>query len=104
MAKIPINIAQGVESFLNKVKQKKKLKAAYLYGSQARGIASEWSDIDIALVSDEFSEDLFEEELQLTRIAVQIDNRIEPKAFTSKDFNLNNPLAAEIQRTGIRVV
>ena len=31
------------------------ISAAYLFGSYAKGKANEWSDIDVALVSDNFS-------------------------------------------------
>ena len=38
------------------------------------------------------------------RLAAQIDERIEPHPFTPQDFNANDPLVSEIQRTGVRVM
>lgn len=78
--------------------------AAYLYGSYAKGVASKWSDIDIAVILNDFSDDLFEERVSLMRIAAQIDDRIEPYPFLEENFADNNPLANEIQKYGIRIV
>ena len=58
--------------------------------------ASKWSDIDIAVILTEFSDDLFEERVALMRIAARIDDRIEPYPFLETTFNSNNPLRDEI--------
>jgi len=55
----------SVERFLNVVRQQLHIDAAYLYGSQVAGLAKPWSDIDVAVVSSDFSEDLFEDRLIL---------------------------------------
>lgn len=103
MVTIPASIVKGVERFLVEVKRRQRVAAAYLYGSQIKGIATEWSDIDLAIISPDFSADLFQEQLNLMRLAVQIDDRIEPRPFRPKDFNASDPLVSEIQRTGIQV-
>jgi predicted nucleotidyltransferase len=103
MAQIATDIEQSIKKFLAILKQRKQVHMAYLYGSQASGEAREWSDVDIAIVSSDFSEDLFEERLVLMRLASEIDDRIEPWPFTPETFNSNDPLASEIKRTGVRV-
>jgi predicted nucleotidyltransferase len=103
MVTIPVAIAKSIERFLAEVKRRQRVAAAYLYGSQIKGIATEWSDIDLAIISPDFSADLFQEQLNLMRLAVQIDDRIEPRPFRPKDFNASDPLVNEIQRTGIKV-
>jgi predicted nucleotidyltransferase len=103
MATIPVAIAKSIEQFLAAIKQSQRITTAYLYGSQTRGIAAEWSDIDLAIVSPDFSADLFQEQLNLMRLAVQIDDRIEPRPFRPKDFNASDPLVNEIQRTGVQI-
>jgi uncharacterized protein len=103
MAAIPDGIERSIKRFLAAVKVQKRVDRAYLYGSQIGGGASTWSDIDLAVISADFSEDLFEERLSLMRLAAEIDDRIEPWPFTPESFNLNDPLASEIQRTGIEV-
>lgn len=100
---IPAPIAKSIERFLAEVKRRQRVAAAYLYGSQIKGTAAEWSDIDLAIVSRDFSADLFQEQLNLMRLTVQIDDRIEPRPFRPKDFNAIDPLVNEIQRTGVQV-
>lgn len=104
MATISDPIIASVRRFLMAVQRRQRLDAAYLYGSQATGTATAWSDIDLALVSPDFSADLFVERVALMRLAAQVDDRIEPHPFTPQDFNPTNPVVSEIQRTGIRVL
>jgi predicted nucleotidyltransferase len=103
MAKVPANVDRSVKRFLREVARQHRISAAYLYGSQTQGAASAWSDIDVAIISSDFSADLFGEQLALMRIAARIDDRIEPRAFTPDAFTVNDPLASAIQQTGIRV-
>ena len=103
MATIPVAVTQNIERFLKAMRQRQRVEAAYLYGSQAKGTATDWSDIDLAVVSQDFSADRFQERLALMRLAAQIDVRIEPHPFTPQDFNANDPLVSEIRRTGVRL-
>ena len=103
MAQISDNVIQSLERFLDAVRQVRCVEAAYLYGSQAKGTANEWSDIDVAVISPDFAIDLFEERLLLMRLAARIDDRIEPHPFRPEDFQASSPLASDIQRTGVRV-
>ncbi len=56
-----------------------EIEKALVFGSQARGTAHEWSDIDILLVSPQF-DDMQTRELtsRVWRLAARIDSRIEP--------------------------
>ncbi len=103
MADIPAAIAQSVERFLDAVRRVRRVEAAYLYGSQVLGAAGEWSDIDVAVISPDFQGDLFQERVMLMRLAVEVDDRIEPYPFAPEDFTPTSPLAAEIRRTGVRI-
>ena len=69
MATIPVTVYQSGQRFL--VAMRQRVQAAYLYGSQVKGTAAEWSDIDVAVVSPDFSADLFQERLMLMRLAAQ---------------------------------
>jgi predicted nucleotidyltransferase len=104
MAPIAPDVIASVERFLTMVRRRLRVEAAYLYGSQAVGTARPWSDIDVAVISPDFSEDLFEERVTLMRWAAAIDDRIEPQPFTPERFGPNDPLASEISRTGVRLV
>ena len=104
MAQIAPDILATVERFLAAVRQRLRIDAAYLYGSQAHGSARPWSDIDVAVISADFSDDLFEERMVLMRCAASIDDRIEPQPFTPEKFGPNDPLASEISRNGVRLM
>lgn len=104
MAEIPAAIAPSIARFVAALRQQRRLDAVYLYGSYARGKANEWSDIDVAVVSPDFSPDRFQEQVSLLRLAAGIDDRIEPRPFRPEDFNETDPLASEIGRHGIRVL
>jgi predicted nucleotidyltransferase len=104
MAQIAPDVLASVERFLAFVRQRLRIDAAYLYGSQAVGSARPWSDIDVAVISPDFSDDLFQERVTLMQWAAQIDDRIEPQPFTPERFGPNDPLAHEISRHGVRLV
>ncbi len=103
MVALPNSVAQSVEQFLELVQQRQRVEAAYVFGSQVKNSATEWSDIDVAVISPDFSEDRFQERLRLMRLAAKVDDRIEPSPFAPQDFDTNDPLASEIRRTGVRV-
>lgn len=104
MAQIAPDVIASVERFLAAVRRRLRIDAAYLYGSQAVGSAHPWSDIDVAIVSPDFSDDLFEERVALMQSAAEIDDRIEPQPFTPDRFGPNDPLANEISRSGLRLI
>ena len=104
MAQIAPDVLASVERFLAVVRRRLRVDAAYLYGSQAVGSARPWSDIDVAVVSPDFSDDLFQERVNLMRWAAEIDDRIEPQPFTPERFGPNDPLAHEISRHGVRLL
>ena len=103
MGAISVAVQQSVREFLAAVSKEHCILAAYLYGSEVRGQAGPWSDIDVAVVSPDFADDLFAAQLNLMLLAAKIDERIEPRAFSPESFHVNNPLASEIQNTGVRI-
>ena len=104
MAQIAPDVIASVERFLAVVRQRLRIDAAYLYGSQAAGSARPWSDIDVAVISPDFSDDLFQERVALMQCAAAIDDRIEPQPFTPDRFGPNDPLASEISHSGVRLI
>jgi predicted nucleotidyltransferase len=104
MAQIAPDVIASVERFLAVVRQRLRVEAAYLYGSQAVGSARPWSDIDVAVISPDFSDNLFEDRVVLMRWAAAIDDRIEPQPFTPDRFGPNDPLANEISQSGVRLM
>ncbi len=70
-----------------------------LFGSYAKGNYNEESDIDIAVVFNDYS-NLIDIQLELMRLRRKIDSRIEPHPFRENEFNLSNPLVSEIIKYG----
>ncbi len=104
MAEIDNVVLQNVKTFLDRLKSAGiHVSEAYLFGSHLTGKADEWSDIDVAIVSPQFSEDRFEERVMLTKMAISIDDRIEPVPFTPDSFVKDDPFVREIMGKGLTV-
>lgn len=82
------------------LQEKMPVKALYLYGSYSKGTYTEESDIDIAVVVDKLSDNYFEDTPLLWKLKRKISNLIEPILLTE---DKNNPLYADILKTGILV-
>ncbi|MBI5789019.1 MAG: nucleotidyltransferase domain-containing protein [Candidatus Schekmanbacteria bacterium] len=76
---------------------------AYLYGSWVKGKAKPDSDIDIAVVSDNFTDDRIKDFVLLAKLGDKIDWRIEAIPFRPENFRDENPLVWEIKKTGIKI-
>jgi predicted nucleotidyltransferase len=79
------------------------VQKAMLFGSTVRGTATEWSDIDVAIVSSDFSGIPFRDSQMLSDFLLQVDSRIELHTFRPEDFNENNGFAGEIIKKGISI-
>ena len=77
-----------------------KFEQVYLYGSYAKGQAQEDSDIDLAIVADEWLPDKFDAQFELMKIGLKVDSRIEPHPFRKSEFDKSNPYVKEILETG----
>ncbi len=83
-------------------KTKPGVKKIFLFGSYVKGTAHLNSDIDVAVVFDSLA-DPFDMQVELMKARRKFDTRIEPHPFSEADFNLSNPLANEIIRTGFEI-
>ena len=104
MVTINSDIKDALNRFIEAIKRERDLEAVYVYGSQVKGDAGPWSDIDIAIVTRNLSGETFDEQVRLLRLAAKIDDRIEPHSFKLEDFDESDPLVNEILRTGIQIV
>lgn len=86
------------------VKQELNINSVYLYGSYVKGTNCADSDIDIAVVGDEFTGDPVKDTLKLMKIRRKVDIRIEPHAFKISDFESSNSYIQEILSTGIKIM
>ena len=104
MAEIDAIVMKNVQLFLDKLRRNGiTISKAYIFGSYAKGKADRWSDIDIAIVSPQISEDRFEERVKLTKLAVSVDDRLEPLPFTPDTFSDDDPFVRKIKNEGLMV-
>lgn len=76
------------------------IKAIYLFGSYSKGGYTEESDIDIAVVVPNRSEDYFEDTPLLWKLGRKVSYLIEPVLLAEND---KSPLYSDILRTGILI-
>ena len=97
-------IMEIVQKYVDKICENYKIEAIILFGSYAKGTNNENSDIDIAIITDDFKNDIFDEELNLMKLRRNIDTRIEPHLIRIEDFkNAETPFIKEVIDTGIKV-
>ncbi len=98
------NALKILTAYLNWLKQNDyAVRKAYLFGSYARGGQHEDSDMDIAIVLENVKS-LMDAQFELMKLRRKFDTRIEPHPFAEADFDMSNPFANEIIRTGIRIL
>ncbi len=95
-------IIKTAETYIKQIPKDLGIKKTYLFGSYAKGIEREESDIDIAIILENMT-DFFSIQRKLMRLRRNIDLRIEPHPIHESDFNNDNPLAFEIKKTGIEI-
>ncbi|MFA5904842.1 MAG: nucleotidyltransferase domain-containing protein [Desulfobacula sp.] len=104
MAQIESVAFQKVQSFLDKLRLTGfHISKAYIFGSYAKGQEDKWSDIDVAIISPQISNDRFEERIRLTELAMTIDDRIEPLPFNLDSFNDDDPFVRQIKTEGVAI-
>ena len=105
MVQLPAKVKDIIERYLQALSRNHiPIQEAILFGSYAKGNPQEWSDIDIALVSDIFAGNWMDDKDKIRRITLSVSSEIEVIPFAPKDFGVHNPLAKEILTTGIRLV
>jgi predicted nucleotidyltransferase len=98
------DVLKAVRDFLRALQRSDvRLRAAYLYGSHAAGNARSDSDIDVALVSEDFG-DWLADHKRIVGALLACDTRIEPVRFRPEEFCDENPLVWEIKTKGIRLL
>jgi len=82
------------------------VQSAFLYGSFLNESATEESDIDILLVSDDFDE--MDDALagKAWRLTSKVNSRIEPFLIGTEKYenSANSPLLLEVKEKGIQII
>lgn len=93
-----------VSKFVNLVANEFPIKSVYLFGSYAKGEAEEYSDIDLAVVSDNFEGSRFFDKEKLNKYILKTSIDLEIHPFRTMDFTEDNPFVKEIIQTGLKIV
>ncbi len=81
-----------------------KVQKAYLFGSYANGKPTKYSDVDVAIVSNQLEGNLVLDYEKLLKLKViQIDS-IEIHPYKPDEFTKWDPFVKEILKTGIRIL
>jgi len=81
------------------------LRKVILFGSFAKGTQHEWSDIDVALVADNFTGVSFLDKKLFPYIGIKEPYiRIEAKTYPTEYFQESDPFIEEIKKTGIEII
>lgn len=100
---VNIDILDSIEKYIKEISKYYKIDFIILFGSYAKGTNHEDSDIDIAVISGDIT-DNFNDGAKLLSLTWGIDTRIEPHPIKTEEFKENEtPFIDEVIRTGIEV-
>jgi predicted nucleotidyltransferase len=81
------------------------LHSVILFGSYAKGTQHEWSDIDVALVADEFTGWVYDDHVKFKSLLVKKPYiLIETKTYPTDYFRQSDPFIEEIKKDGIVIL
>jgi len=105
MAQVPTTIIDKIKKYIKELEKNNiHIKTAILFGSYSNGNYNEWSDIDVALVSDNFEGIRFYDKEKIRRTTLDVDYRLSPLPYKIEDFDESNLFVKEILETGTRIV
>ena len=103
MAKTEVDIQHIIGQFVSELQKHIRVQKVILYGSYAHGNQGEWSDIDLAIISDDFKRMKQVKRAELLALAhMNSDAAIEPIGYTLEEYKNASHLTflGEIKRTG----
>jgi predicted nucleotidyltransferase len=105
MVEVPNKILDNINKFINELKKSNiTIEQAILFGSYAHGTNHEWSDIDLAIISSDFSGYRYIDYDRFINAIRLSDSAIEPIAYRPEDFTSDNLFVKEILEHGIRII
>ncbi len=104
MVEIPNIVKDKILRFIAELENNNiKIKKAYLFGSYANNRRDKWSDIDLALISDSFTGNRFEDKMKIPKYKAVVGWDISPMPFREEDFNDSYFERDEIIAKGIEI-
>jgi predicted nucleotidyltransferase len=104
--RLKASVRKPVEDYLNHLREQGlSIQKAFIFGSHTNGKTHEWSDIDVCVVSPDFSSRkdplIF---LWRALRAQDVKAGIEPVGFHPADFVEDFPIVHEILRHGVEII
>ncbi|MGB9813755.1 MAG: nucleotidyltransferase domain-containing protein [Thermovenabulum sp.] len=106
MVKTKDELIKLIADYINKLKKGIKINKVILFGSYARGEALKTSDVDLAIVSEDFNKMNFFERLEFLNKNWNYDIGADILGYTPEEFeDLANKISfvSEIVKTGIDI-
>lgn len=107
MAKARASALKAIDKFVNGARQKIDVTKVVFFGSHVAGRSHKWSDIDIAVVSEDFQGVPMRDRLMiLNKIAwEQGVTQVDALGYTGSEFDSEDPLdlVTEIKKSGLVV-
>jgi predicted nucleotidyltransferase len=101
MDKITPEVRDLVNQYLKKLADNNiHVERALVFGSQAKGGADRWSDIDVAIISKDFEGVRYKDKDKIRKITLSVSPMISPLPFRTQDFSESDPLVKHIVKTG----
>lgn len=105
MAQIPAKVRDLIEKYLKALTENNiPIIQAILFGSYANGNYNDYSDIDIAIVSDIFEGNRINDRSKIRRITLSVSSDISVLPYRTQDFTEDDPFVKEIMATGVKIV
>lgn len=97
-----------VKEFIQILRQGHDVQEVYLFGSFAKGMAKEYSDVDLAVVlgsKDKSIDPPYDEYFKIFHEAQKYNSLLEVVCFDKEEFDRNGgALARQIKKDGIRLI
>lgn len=102
MALAAAQVDEKVARFITRVNRQVPVAFVYVFGSYAAGRADEYSDIDLAVISDEFGASRHDDLVLLSKCRLPDAIEIEALPFTLREHEALPPgsFLREVRRTG----
>lgn len=85
-------IDELVQQTIGYLKQKIHVQRVILFGSYARGDADKWSDLDLAVISPDFTGMSHANRMDLlVKLAMAVDSMVEVRPYTPEEFKEARP-------------
>jgi len=104
MAKIPRSLREIINNYFRKISKDIKIEKVILFGSYTKGTIHQYSDVDLAVFSDNFKDGNRIENLKyLILKAMDFDLDLKPQLFIVDDYRNPEGFVEEIIRTDVEI-